>query len=128
MADIYFDLDNGDDTTGDGSVGNPWKTLSKSHTEAAASGDDLVLKDGTYVLAANLTTNISKDVTIRSQSSDPTLCIIDGDSNQYYYRLDITNVTVTFSFIQYKDFIGAGSYVQTLTYTNNNLTNVGSFI
>lgn len=43
----YYIATTGNDTTGDGSSGNPWLTISKAHT-AASSGDTVMVAAGTY--------------------------------------------------------------------------------
>lgn len=50
MADIYFSP-TGNDTTGDGSSGNPYETLSKAFTEAS-DGDTLYAMDGTHTFVS----------------------------------------------------------------------------
>lgn len=44
MADIYIDYSTGDDTTGDGSVGSPYKTIATAYTNSA-NGDTFYLSD-----------------------------------------------------------------------------------
>lgn len=84
MTDQYFDLDAGDDTTGDGSIGNPWQTLSKAAT-TAGSGFSAILKDGIYVRAAGLDTFLPVGVSVTSESGDPNLCSVDGTSGDMFY-------------------------------------------
>lgn len=63
----------GDDGTGDGSSGNPWKTFSKAVTEVTTAGDTIFVNPGTYTSTAinNLSVGVSviggdgdRDVTI----------------------------------------------------------------
>jgi hypothetical protein len=42
----YFDFNNGNDTTGNGSTGTPWKTLTKALT--CAAGSLILLRNGNY--------------------------------------------------------------------------------
>jgi hypothetical protein len=49
MADIYVAV-SGNDTTGDGSVGNPYATWAKGYSIASA-GDAVLIQPGTYTLA-----------------------------------------------------------------------------
>lgn len=49
---VYYISTTGDDTTGDGSQGNPWATLSK-FLSSSSGGDTCMVEDGTY----NFTTN-----------------------------------------------------------------------
>ena len=102
--DIYFDLTNGDDTTGDGTSGNPYETLSKAYS-VANNGDVLVLKDGIHILTAWVTTTINTtQVSIRSEWNNPTTCIING-GNTLYYRIipKIANFELSISGIQWLD-------------------------
>lgn len=50
MANYYI-ATTGNDSTGNGSSGNPWKTLNKAFTQNAslAFGDNIFLADGTYI-------------------------------------------------------------------------------
>lgn len=50
-AATYYISPSGNDSTGDGSTGTPWKTFNKCFGEMSA-GDTLILKDGTYSEAA----------------------------------------------------------------------------
>ena len=55
MADIHCDYGVGDDTTGDGSAGNPYKTLQKAVDVCAASGDFIWVGDSAdQVLSASI--------------------------------------------------------------------------
>jgi len=124
MADIYFDLTSGDDTTGNGSLATPYKTLNKAHTEAS-DGDTLILKDGTHTLVANVTTNITKtNITITSESQDAKLCIIDGDSLYYYNNTVGNNITLNINHITFQNMVlGANK----LFLSNTGNINVGTF-
>lgn len=43
----YLDYDNGNDSTGDGTTGSPWKTLTKAQS-VMVSGDTIYLRTGNY--------------------------------------------------------------------------------
>lgn len=45
---IYVDANNGSDSTGDGSVGNPYETLQHVLDHVATGGDTIALQDGSY--------------------------------------------------------------------------------
>jgi hypothetical protein len=66
MATYYINADTGNDTTGDGSSGNPWLTLSKAHTEAS-TGDTIVCQDSTAHFSWE-SFNFSKQLTIGGES------------------------------------------------------------
>lgn len=56
MATYYINADTGNDTTGDGSQGSPWLTLSKANS-SSTSGDTIFCEDATnnYALTGSLT-------------------------------------------------------------------------
>ncbi len=47
----FFVATTGNDTTGDGSIGNPWATIGKFHTAQANPGDTCYMRGGTYTFA-----------------------------------------------------------------------------
>ena len=54
MADYYADNTNGDDTTGDGSSGNPWATIQKA-VDNATGGDTIHLANtSAFVLSSSV--------------------------------------------------------------------------
>lgn len=57
MADYYVATD-GDDSTGDGSVGNPFASPGKASGVATSAGDNIWVKSGTYTLTTS-TANVS---------------------------------------------------------------------
>jgi len=59
-SNTYFVDPNGNDTTGNGSVGSPWKTIPKAVT-AAAAGDIIYLRGGSHIYTTTIT--ISKSGT-----------------------------------------------------------------
>jgi hypothetical protein len=50
----YYVDPNGNDTTGDGSIGSPWKTIPKAVT-AAVAGDTIYLRGGTHTYTTTIT-------------------------------------------------------------------------
>ncbi|MCK4614869.1 MAG: DUF1565 domain-containing protein, partial [Thermoplasmata archaeon] len=63
---IYVDAENGNDTSGSGSILNPYATIGKAISEAA-DGDTISVNPGTYT--ENL--NVNKRLTIKSTSGSP---------------------------------------------------------
>lgn len=49
MAGTYYISPAGDDTTGDGSIGNPWKTLHHATQTVIMQGDIIHVKEGIYL-------------------------------------------------------------------------------
>ena len=70
---IYVDANKGDDTTGDGTEANPYKTVGKA-AEIAVSGDTITLGDGKYTLYKIPSTNTTKgkNLTFVGQGADKT--------------------------------------------------------
>jgi len=60
----YFVRTNGNDSTGDGSTGNPWRTISKANSTVAAN-DTVLLGDGAYLEH----TTVTKPLTFRAEST-----------------------------------------------------------
>lgn len=79
----YYISPSGNDTTGDGSSGNPWQTLAKAYT-ASASGDTIVCKDGTYTFASAT----MADRTIQAENDG--LAIFDGGGANVNWNLSGT--------------------------------------
>jgi hypothetical protein len=103
MADIYVDPTSGDDTTGDGSTGTPYKTINKAD-QTATSGDTIVIKDGTHTLSANQLNTVDTSTTIRSENNDASTCIIDGTATLYYNSILVTGgVICTIQNITFKN-------------------------
>ena len=98
MASIYVST-LGNDTTGDGSQGNPYATLSKAHT-VASNYDQIYMKnDGTYNVTTNLT--ITKTVRIAGYNTvigDGGKATIDGGTSGVSYivlTLSGTNISLS---------------------------------
>ena len=70
---IYVDANKGDDTTGDGTEANPYKTVGKA-AEIAVSGDTIMLGDGKYTLygVSSVNTTKGKNLTFVGQGADKT--------------------------------------------------------
>ncbi|MBN1788399.1 MAG: right-handed parallel beta-helix repeat-containing protein [Sedimentisphaerales bacterium] len=73
-ADDYFVDPNGNDTTGDGSIGNPWQTIPKAVT-AAGAGDTIYVRAGTFTYTGSTT-----PVTLpaKSGASESNRCYLMG--------------------------------------------------
>ena len=76
-ANYYFNLDSGNDVTGDGTSGNPWKTIDKCTTSRSSGDECRGAKTTITTLAGTLTfTNGSATV---ATSSDLTAVVAAGD-------------------------------------------------
>lgn len=65
MATIYLNADTGNDSTGSGTSGSPWKTISKAHT-SGSSGDTVILQESTAAYTFS-TQAFTKNLTIQGQ-------------------------------------------------------------
>ncbi len=84
----YYISTGGNDSTGDGSVGNPFQTLQYTLDNAADPGDTVVLRGGTYNEAVRIR---EPDITIRSHSGEQAIIQTpynDGSISQTI-RLDV---------------------------------------
>lgn len=79
----FYVATTGNDTTGDGSVGNPYATPSKAHS-VAADGDTIEIADGTYVEASYITFN--KAVTFHGASKLGTIIESLNGSRIFYFN------------------------------------------
>lgn len=86
---IYYVTKTGNDTTGDGSSGSPYLTITKA-VAVASSGDEISVGNGTY--AENLT--INKGLNIYSTSGDKTQVIITSSVATVLISHSTNNVTL----------------------------------
>ena len=77
----YYIATTGNDTTGNGSSGNPWATLSKAYS-SSTGGDTIECAAGTYTFA---TASMSTARTLRAASN--VAVIFDGASADRYWGL-----------------------------------------
>jgi hypothetical protein len=70
-GDYYVDAENGSDATGDGSAGNPWKTINYAFSQVTAY-------DGDGVDTLNLTGEFYEEGTATAQSDDDGITITGG--------------------------------------------------
>jgi len=78
----YYIGPSGDDTTGDGSSGNPWKTLSKA-TGETLRGDIIIVLQGTNVMGIDQNIGRIGGITIKGETDDPRDTIIDFGNNEW---------------------------------------------
>jgi hypothetical protein len=108
MANIYVNPTSGNDTTGNGSSGSPYKTVTKAES-VASLGDEAVIQTGTHVLSADDTPTLTNLAIVRGETTCASDTVVDGDST---YRLDMTI-----------ERGGASTTVKDFTYTNNAQSN-----
>ncbi|MEA1925292.1 MAG: right-handed parallel beta-helix repeat-containing protein [Candidatus Altiarchaeota archaeon] len=67
VATDHYTATNGSDTTGDGSLSNPWQTLQHSIAQIAG-GDTLIIRDGIYAGASNILDHDHRPISGSEQS------------------------------------------------------------
>lgn len=111
----YYISPTGNDTTGNGSSGNPWATISKAVT-GSASGDVIVCASGTYTWTAQ--SFISNRTIV---AATPGGAIFDGASATFQWRLTGSNVTVSVTGLVFQNATSPnyGSFDTGNTYTSS---------
>jgi hypothetical protein len=114
-ANYYFDLASGNDTSGDGTYGNPWKTIDKCTTSRSAGDECRGAKTTITTLSGTLTfTNGSTSV---ATSSDQTAVVAAGDlvgknsGLEGWWKVASLNTTTITLTSQYWGLSGSGSAV-----------------
>lgn len=105
IAANYYVSNSGNDASGDGSIGNPWKTLQFSVNQLMA-GDVLNIRGGAYVgkIDMNNSGNTGQPIIIKNHLSE--VAIIEGSTlSDYEYLLNISNVDyITISGVKFQDY------------------------
>ena len=112
MATYYINADTGDDTTGDGSQGNPWLTVYKANT-VTTNGDTIFCQNSTSSYDWETAVNFGgKDMTLLGESTQGCVFNFNGSQPNNNWR-----------------FGGGDVILENLTFTNVNNTSsqVGAF-
>ena len=89
-ASTWWVDDTGDNSTGDGSVGNPWGGIAFATKHASvASGDIIMVKPGVYT--DNITVN--KSLTIQGNSTTNTF-VIAANANRPVFKVNAGSTTI----------------------------------
>jgi len=126
VTTIYVNYSTGNDTTGDGSSGNPYKTFYKAYT-VAVSGDTINLT-GTFDWtnadetgdAAGSGYSISKNLTIQGQGVDSTIIQANPTENTADRAVFYISATVTIKDLTIRNG------VTTSAYRGGGITNYGT--
>jgi len=118
-ATYYFDADNGNDTTGDGSSSNPWKSLTKAQT-VLQEGDTGLFRTGSYGAFYDLSGSVRSNwIAYKADTGHtPIFSMIDIRARALYLKFDGITVTPGDATAQYRNImIYNASYVQVLNCT-----------
>ncbi|MEW6536642.1 MAG: right-handed parallel beta-helix repeat-containing protein [Candidatus Auribacterota bacterium] len=105
----YYVAVTGNDSTGDGSSGNPWKTVARG-ISGMSGGDTLVIREGEYDIQSGLSISSSKNGTVLN----PTVIIGEG------------NVVLLFTGGYF--YLAGASYVQIKNMTMISFYSVGIYL
>jgi len=88
----YYIATTGNDSTGNGTVGNPWLTISKAYTSSAAN-DTIVCAAGTYTWVSQI---FSTARTIQGPTAFLPTAVFDGGAAAIGWRGTFTAQNITF--------------------------------
>jgi hypothetical protein len=124
---VYFVAANGNDSSGDGSVGKPWATIGKA-VVTAADGATVLVKAGTYNGRVRLDRAFAKGLVIRSEQpyrarlrhNEPVVTVYQGQGITLE-GFDIAHIGsgATPLVIQIQNLRDDNDYVQRITLRNN---------
>lgn len=102
MATYYINADTGDNTTGDGSQGSPWLTLSYAYSQVN-SGDTIIAQDSTseYTMPDNFSP--TKEFTLSGETVGGAVFSRPGVSSVSYWWRTYSNITL--NRIDFRDII-----------------------
>lgn len=126
-ATTWYVATTGNDSTGDGSSGNPWLTLQKCHN-SAASGDTCIIQAGTYTTASTSQfVSISKS-NLTFQSETPQGAKLNGQSNLTFTAFDVTTGGNGLTVKDFEMYGFSGAAVNGSTTNISNVTIIGNLI
>lgn len=119
QADTIYVATDGDDTTGDGSFGNPYETIQKGIDEAI-NDDTVIAADGVYSGPGNRDIDfLGKAITVRSENG-PEECIIfcnlEGRGFYFDNGEDANSIVDGFTIVAGKDYYDPGGPIPISTY------------
>jgi hypothetical protein len=109
MATYYINADTGNDTTGDGSQGNPWLTLSKANS-SSASGDTIFCQNSTSPYSISGTISFSQDKIVIGESKEQVVFTNNNTSSAVFYFSVGAAVNVIIRNISFSNITSSGSY------------------
>lgn len=102
----YYIGPTGDDTTGDGSEGNPWFNLLFAINNSSAS-DTIIVKEGTYIQTFGNDNIYFSNRIIKSENNNPENTILDF-TNVIFERIEANN-QCQLSGIQFRNIFGSNT-------------------
>lgn len=133
MANIYVSP-TGNDTTGDGSSGSPYKHIHHAIDQISSDGNTIICQNGTY--DEEIARTINYDITIQSSSgifSDviiKPLTLTDANGFGIFWRIeqnvDLLIKNITFNF--FESFFSSSSFVGNAIFWSNETSSLGTVI
>jgi len=100
MPTYYINADTGNDSTGTGTSGAPWKTISKAHTSAAA-GDTIICQDSVAAYTWGNQT-FTKGLTIQGQRDNGSGAVFDALNVAVIYSISLgSGENISFSKLKF---------------------------
>jgi len=130
-ADLYVDAGSGSNTTGDGSSGNPWQTITYALSQIYSTGHTVHVAAGIYneALGENFPIVMKNEVSLSGEDNTTTIIDATGSDQRVLHCIGITNsITVIEGFTIMGGYLsdygaqGAGIYISAgslLTLRNN---------
>lgn len=104
----YFVAPTGGDDSGEGTSDNPFATLTKAADMVRAAGDEIILKDGTYLITEPFRLSVS-NVVVRSESGNRASVTLDGQGRSSWALLTRYDVIRDITLVHSSGYLGADS-------------------
>ena len=92
FASTYYVATTGNDESGNGTEGSPWKTIQGAIDKGTVSnGDVIIVKDGTYTENVD----VDKQLTIQSENGYASTTVVAASSSDHVFYINTNNVTIT---------------------------------
>lgn len=128
QGNVYYVATNGSDTTGNGSIGSPWATITHA-LDTVPDGSTILVRPGTYTGRVRLRGNFTTGVTVRSEvpyqarlrnNSDKVITTYDGCRGITLEGFDIAHLGPgAAALVVHIDGGGTNGYVRDITLADN---------
>lgn len=112
----YYIATTGNDSTGAGTSGNPWLTISKAHT-SASSGDTIICANGTYTMVSQ---TFTKSLTIQATTNNSVT--FNASSGNFSWTNATNNVTITITGINFTGNSSSATNILFVAWSTNGST------